>query len=146
MKHEKEYFIRVCEESRSACQAASRLGMHFNTFKRYALKFGCYCPNQGLKGHRKNSGPRKIPLDSILNGEHPQYQTNKLKKRLIKEGIKNNVCEVCGLLGYWNNAPLIMELNHINGNKYNHDLDNLQTICPNCHSQTETFRGKNIKN
>lgn len=84
----------------------------------------------------------KIELSSILNGEHPEYQTYKLHKRLITEGIKENKCEICGIES-WNNRKLVMQLDHIDGNPHNHILSNLRMICPNCHSQTDTFCGKN---
>ena len=83
-------------------------------------------------------------MQDILNGKHPEYQSFKLKNRLIKEGIKENKCECCGI-SEWNGKPLNLELHHIDGNSCNHLLDNLQLLCPNCHSQTDNFRSKNIK-
>lgn len=137
-------FISVCNESNSMAQAAAKLGMHFNTFKAKAVKLGCYKPNQSGKGITKKHNGNKISLTEILNGKHPHYQTNKLKKRLIKEGLKSNECEECGIYE-WNGKPLVMELDHIDGDRTNHLLDNLKMLCPNCHSQTDTFRGKNVK-
>lgn len=142
MKIDKDNFVLVCENANSMAQAASQLGMHFNTFKRYAIKFGCYKTNQSGKGMTKYK--EGTPLQEILDGKHPEFQTGKLKKKLIKHGIKENVCEVCGISN-WNGNPLVMELDHINGVRTDHSLDNLRMICPNCHSQTDTFRGKNIK-
>ncbi len=84
----------------------------------------------------------KVPTNEILEGLHPQYQTLKLKKRLIREGIKENTCEICGI-SEWNELPISMQLDHIDGNSHNHKLGNLRMICPNCHSQTETYCGKN---
>ena len=58
MKHfsekDKLNFINTCNESLSMSEAASKLNMHFNTFKKYAQQFGCYKPNQGGKGKTKN--------------------------------------------------------------------------------------------
>ena len=135
---------QVCAESKSMMEACSKLGLHFNTFKRKALKAGCYNTNQGLKGSSKPKleGCGKIPLRDILNGKRPQYPTLKLKIRLLKEGIKTNNCEICKH-STWNNKPLCIELHHINGVRTDHRLENLQMICPNCHSQTNTFRSKN---
>jgi len=84
-----------------------------------------------------------IPLNEILEGRHPQYRTYTLKLRLLKEGIKENKCEVCGQEGTWNGEPLNMQLDHIDGCNDNHRLHNIRMICPNCHTQTETFAGKN---
>jgi 5-methylcytosine-specific restriction endonuclease McrA len=64
---------------------------------------------------------------------------------MLKEGLIENVCSICGITE-WNNNPINMELDHIDGNRSNHKLENLRMLCPNCHSQTETYRSKNIKN
>ena len=143
IKIDKDHFINVCEKSISMLSAASELNLHFNTFKRYAIKFGCYRTNQSGKGIHKPS-TRKIPLDKILNGEYPEYQTNKLRIRLLDTKIKEHECEVCKN-NTWQGSLIPLELHHLDGNRTNHNIQNLQIICPNCHSQTETFRGKNIK-
>jgi 5-methylcytosine-specific restriction endonuclease McrA len=143
IKIDDEYFISVCNQSKSMAEAASKLQLHFNTFKRIATKLECYIPNQSGKGTNKKS-IEKVPLDEILNGLHPQFQTYKLKNKLLRNGLFENKCLICGITD-WNGKKLNMELDHIDGNKYNHSLLNLRLLCPNCHSQTETFRGKNIK-
>jgi hypothetical protein len=84
----------------------------------------------------------KIPLQEILEGKHPYYQTFKLNKRLIKEKIFDNECSICYITS-WNKKPIKMQLDHINGNSTDHILKNLRLICPNCHSQTENYCGKN---
>lgn len=138
--------IKVSNQSLTMAKAAATLGMHFNTFRRRAIQLGCYKPNQAGKGltRPKKDGFDKIALSEILSGKHPQYQTNKLRIRLIKEQIKENKCEVCDITN-WNGKPVSFELDHIDGNRTNHNIDNLRIICPNCHSQTKTYRAKNIK-
>lgn len=93
--------------------------------------------------NKTNKGKGPIPIQEILLGQHPNYRTNWLKKRLVREGIKADVCESCGLTGTWNNKPIVLELDHIDGNSKNHKLENLQLLCPNCHSQTDTYKGRN---
>lgn len=141
---DKDYFIKVCNESESMSKACTILQLHFNTFKRLAIKYNCYKPNQSGKGIHKKSNGHDIPLNEILEGKHPQYQTFKLKNKLFANHIKENKCELCGI-SEWNGKPLNMELHHIDGDRTNHRLENIQILCPNCHSQTETFRAKNIK-
>jgi hypothetical protein len=145
-KIDEKEFVKICNESDSMAQASSKFDMHFNTFKKYAKQLGCYETNQSGKGLRKpnNGSYNRIDLGEILEGNHPQYQTYKLKNRLFKEGIKQNKCEECNLDSKWNDKPINMELDHINGNSKDHRLANLKILCPNCHSQTDTFRAKNI--
>jgi len=97
MKHiNEEEFINISNSSLSMSEAASKLNMRFSTFKRYAVKFGCYNPNQSGKGIHKKA-PKKYELENILNGLHPEYQSYKLKNKLIEAGLKENKCECCGI-------------------------------------------------
>lgn len=95
------------------------------------------------KGKHKICKPAK-PIDEILV-ENSNYQSYKLAKRLLKEGIKEYKCESCGNTKWLgNNIPL--ELHHINGNYKDNRLINLQLLCPNCHALTSNYRGKkNVK-
>ena len=74
--------------------------------------------------------------------ENSTYQSYKLKKRLIAEGIKKSVCESCGQ-SEWLEQPIPLELHHINGNNSDNRLENLRILCPNCHALTDSYRGKN---
>jgi 5-methylcytosine-specific restriction endonuclease McrA len=65
-----------------------------------------------------------------------------LKNRLIAAGLKEPRCESCGI-ERWLGAPLIMALHHVNGDPEDNRLENLQLLCPNCHSQTDNFSGRN---
>lgn len=83
-----------------------------------------------------------IPLEDILSNKK-SYSSSKLLKRLIKENYKEYKCEICGI-NEWQNKPIVLQLNHKDGNHFNNNIDNLEILCPNCHSQTDTFAGKNI--
>lgn len=143
VKLTKEQISNAIENSASMNEAASMLKIQFSTFKRHAIMHNLYSPNQGGKGKAKpkSDGNGKIPLLEILDGKHPQYQTFKLKLRLIDAGLKENKCECCGI-DSWNGSQIKCELDHIDGDRTNHRLHNLRMLCPNCHSQTDTFRSK----
>lgn len=136
-----EEIISVSKKAKSASEASKILGIKYDTYKRHAERLGVFLKNQSGKGTNKKSGT-KIPLEDILAGKYPNYQTNKLKIRLFAEGLKEKICEIC-LLESWNGMPIPLELDHIDGNKKNHLYSNLRILCPNCHAQTDTYRGKN---
>lgn len=138
-----EQIVEACNSSSSMMQAAAKVGLHYNTFRNRAKKLGCYKPNQGGKGTNKNR-PVVYKTDDILKGKHPHYQTYKLGRRIIAEKILPYECNFCGL-SEWNGKEISLELDHIDGNSRNHLLANLRWLCPNCHSQTDTFRSKNRK-
>jgi len=130
-KIDETYFRKVCRESKSMAEASKVLGLHFNTFKRWALILDCYETNQSGKGISK-------PLKDYENTKKPHH----VKNKLWTLGLKEKKCEVCGLLGEYNGKPLTLELHHIDGDRKNNSLENLQILCPNCHSQTHTYRRK----
>ena len=70
------------------------------------------------------------------------HSTAFVKKRIISSSLKDHKCEVCGITE-WNGMVLTLELDHINGSSNDHRLENLRFLCPNCHSLTETWRGRN---
>ncbi len=138
-----EEFIKICNESISMASACAKIGLQFSTFKRRAIKLGCYNTNQSGKGINKKFAHR-YELDDIINGKHPQYQSNKLRKRLLADGLKENKCEICNS-STWLDKPLKLELHHVDGNRNNNLIENIQLLCPNCHSYTDTYKGKNIR-
>ena len=68
----------------------------------------------------------------------------KFKERLIKANLIEYKCSSCGITK-WNGKPLTLQLHHINGNNRDNRLENLTFLCPNCHSQTDNFSGKNAR-
>ncbi|MFZ3057522.1 MAG: HNH endonuclease signature motif containing protein [Minisyncoccales bacterium] len=82
----------------------------------------------------------KIPIEKILvKGNN--FQSYKLKNRLIKEGFKKPQCEECGWAQKSFDGRLPLELHHIDGDSHNNSLSNLQILCPNCHSLKPNYRG-----
>jgi len=130
----RDEFIRVCNEELTMARAATKLDLHFNTFKKYALMYNCYQTNQAGKGISKNIPKRVKKLED--------YATRaSVRKKILQEELLDYKCSSCGI-DEWNSKSISLELDHINGKRNDHRLENLRWLCPNCHSQTETFRGR----
>jgi hypothetical protein len=133
-----EKIIEACKTEPTMAKARAKVGIKFSTFKRIAVKLGVYNPNQSGKGTVKG----KFTLEDFLSNKKP-IKSQYLKERLVKAGLKEWKCECCGI-SEWNGRSIVLELDHKDGNNKNNSLDNLQILCPNCHSQTPTFRGRKI--
>ena len=86
---------------------------------------------------------QKVPMEDIFSNKYIYHSSSNLLRRLIDEGYKEYKCECCGITE-WNNKPISLQLEHVDGNHFNNALDNLKVLCPNCHSQTDTFAGRNV--
>lgn len=139
---ERKIIEEAIKNTDSMLSAAVFSGLSRYKFHKLAKKYGLWKPNQSGKGISKRKNFGKYPLNEILAGKYPQYKTGHLKRRLIEEGLKENRCEKCGIKE-WNNKKIVCQLDHINGIPTDHRLENLRILCPNCHSQTDTFCGKN---
>ena len=74
--------------------------------------------------------------------EKSYVKTSSLKWKLFSEGLKKYKCEKCGCT-HWEGKQLALQLHHINGDDTDNRLENLQILCPNCHSQTDNYCGRN---
>jgi len=120
-------------------------GGNYQTVRSVIKKLGLDISHFTGKGWSKNKQlPIKRPLVDYLSNYQP-IQSYKLKNRLIREGIFDKRCSGCNNT-HWLGQPISLELDHIDGNSNNNNLSNLRLLCPNCHAQTSTYRGKNIGN
>ena len=117
-------------------------GGNYETTKKRISDYGIDTSHfHGQKWNKgKTIGPKRSVEEYLIEGK--LVQSHKLKLRLIAEGLKKHKCECCGITE-WNGQPTPIELDHIDGNRYNNTIENLRILCPNCHAQTPTYRGKN---
>jgi len=134
----REQIQEVVEKSSSALEASKLLGVTYSSFLRYAKKFNLFFKNQGGRGISKGRGRRLHSIEDLLSNKVP-CSSSKLKKRLYEVGLKKPICEACGQRDIWNKKPLSLHLDHIDGDSANNRLENLQILCPNCHTQTSTY-------
>lgn len=87
--------------------------------------------------------PQATPIHDLLVAGRKRNRGH-LKLRLIGAGLKENRCEECGI-SEWRGRPLSLALHHINGDGRDNRLENLALLCPNCHSQTDNFAGRNAR-
>lgn len=141
---EKQETIKAANTYNTMRQAAKSLNVPYKTFVERAKKLGVYKPNPHPSREGKQIGgttPRL--LEDIINGSYPSYPTSKLKQRLIDNNWLEHKCSKCDQPPYWNGEKLTLQLDHIDGNRWNHLFNNLRLLCPNCHSQTETYCSSN---
>ena len=140
----------IVKESFSIAEVCRKIGLkavggNYKTVKSkielYNLDISHFTGQGWNKGGKSTERAARYPLKEVLK-EDIIYSSDTLKKRLIKEGIKENKCEICSISG----EEVTLELHHINGNHYDNRLENLQILCPNCHSKTPNFKNRNGTN
>lgn len=112
-----------------------------NSYRACQTKFG-FTPMAWHKARKRGeirTRPNGLPIDELLLRRGNRQN---VKKRLLKVGLLDNRCQRCGLTE-WLGRPLVIQIDHINGDRSDHRLENLQMLCPNCHSQTPTYGARN---
>lgn len=160
------------QNSRYINNIATEIGFDFSFYKekRKTKKYCLYCGLE-LTGKNKNkfcnsscaasfNNKKRGPLrgetkkkiseslkketTSDLSNKTKIYKSYTLKDKLYKDGLKERKCEICGITS-WNGKEIVLQLHHINGDSSDNRIENLQILCPNCHSQTENYCSSNRK-
>lgn len=108
-----------------------------NNIKKYKIDIAHFTGRIYKRGPVTN---QYIPAQDYLGKSARHIQSGRLRRKLISEGIKDYKCDSCGI-SEWNGKEITLQLHHIDGDETNNQLDNIQFLCPNCHSQTVNYRG-----
>jgi hypothetical protein len=115
------------------------------TIQRYVKRWSIDTSHFDPDAARRRAGPRtRRPLEEILV-RRSTYARGHLKKRLYRAGLKQRRCEMCGQGEEWRGARMSLILDHINGERDDHRLENLRIVCPNCAATLPTHCGKGLK-
>jgi hypothetical protein len=112
-----------------------------HTYRECAKHFG-FCSASWTKAVRRGLLTARARLWPIQRTLREAKSRATIKRRLLEAGILENRCEWCGITE-WRGKPISIQIDHANGIRDDHRRENLRMLCPNCHSQTETFGAKN---
>jgi len=145
-----EEFKKIVSESYTYADVCRKIGWkpqggNYKYVKRYIKELGLDISHFTGKatniGNRLNCGNEKKVEEYLTKNSY--IKSSYLKWKLFSNKLKEYKCEKCGCT-HWNNEQISLQLHHINGDNTDNRLENLQVLCPNCHSQTDNFCGANI--
>lgn len=98
--------------------------------------------SKGIK--KTNISSHFVPAEKLLvkHTDGTRMMAHRLRRALISIGVPHK-CKICNLPPMWLDRPIVLEVDHMDGDGSNDIPENLRFLCPNCHSQTDTFRTKN---
>lgn len=140
---------QILNDSKSFKEVLGKFGYSENgsgsyvTLKNHLKRLDIEIPKYHYYGYGNST--KKTELKTILT-ENSLYQSRtRLKERLVREKFLEYKCSKCGNEGEWNGEKLALQLEHKNGISNDNRIENLEFLCPNCHSQSKTYGGKNVK-
>ena len=150
----KDQLQDIIDSSKSIVEILQKLG--FDGYNGNYKTLLARIDQDGLSREKFGINRRKQMVEHLANIRNPlsdneifcensSYHRLHLKKKLVNNGYLKYRCEFCGIGNEYNGKPLSLQLDHKNGINNDNRIDNLRFLCPNCHSQTETFAGRRLK-
>jgi hypothetical protein len=127
-----------------------KIGGNYRTLKGKIAEYGLDVSHFDYRLAKTRNGKHyKRQLINRENEEIFSYgahvKTMNLKREYIRRVLNGDAhCEICGIRD-WNGMELMFQIHHLDGNHQNHAVENLQLLCPNCHSQTDTYSNRKRK-
>lgn len=152
-KYTEEQFRNAVAISLSIADVCRNLGLasvggNYRTIHSKISKYGVDSSHFTGQGWNSGDNYRPVlppkPMDEILVLSDNPMKSYNLRSRLLTSGIKEARCELCGRYK-WRGDVIPLELHHINGDYHDNRLINLLIVCPNCHAQTDNYRGRKSK-
>ncbi|RSN50584.1 HNH endonuclease [Streptomyces sp. WAC 04229] len=152
VKWTREILEPVVAESASVYEVLRRLGLapvgghHANISRRikaYGIDTSHFTPVVRTERQRLNQR-RRTPAEILVEDTSDDARRtpgSRLKRAMRELGMEER-CSLCGVESVWLGEPLPLEVDHIDGNWRNNRLENLRLLCPNCHSTTDSYRGR----
>lgn len=141
------YDWKQIQECANAGETVRELGKRFNftpTTWAKAVKAGCVV--NPIRIAKRGGGVRNRPLEWCFVVHEKRFGDQNFKKRMIRAGLLKDECAICGCPPVWRGLPLVLRLDHINGDNRDCRDGNIRLVCPNCDSQLPTFTGRNRAN
>lgn len=134
-KFDKKFLRESVKSSRSYIELGKLLGVKRTTAKNIIAEVGLSVE------HFRGCSRRITPIERILV-KNCEMTHSAVRLRIKNGNVLEYKCQLCGMDPHWMGKPLSLELDHENGDRKDCRKENLRWLCPNCHSQTPTNKGK----
>lgn len=132
------YVSAVVSQSKHYKDAAEKLGCKRSAIREFITEHQLPTAHF-IPGRRRPGDSAKFLVDG------PKRVNGTIKSILLREALIPYECAFCGQGNHWNGNTLTLQLDHINGNSADNRVENLRFLCPNCHTQTDTYCGRSSR-
>jgi len=136
-----------CSKRPAGCEVLKKINsektkLSYTTNKRLAATTVYNRLPQETKDRMNWAKGQKLTPNELIFTENSLYANEMVKGRIVKDNLLEYKCVKCGI-DSWCGETIVLDLDHINGDNRDNRIENLRYLCPNCHSQTDTYKGRN---